>query len=56
MFGYVVINKPEIKFKDFDLYRSYYCGLCMDLKDNFGLKGRLTLKRDVLFKSYSSQY
>ena len=22
MFGYVVMNKPEIRFKDFDLYRS----------------------------------
>ena len=22
MFGYVVLNKPEIKFKDFDMYRS----------------------------------
>ena len=22
MFGYIVMNKPEIKFKDFDLYRS----------------------------------
>ena len=26
MFGYVVMNKPEIRFKDFDLYRSFYCG------------------------------
>ena len=49
MFGYVVINKPEIKLTDFDLYRSYYCGLCMDLKDNFGLKGRLTLNYDLTF-------
>lgn len=23
MFGYVVLNKPEIKFKDFDMYRSF---------------------------------
>ena len=30
MFGYVVMNKPEIKFKDFDMYRSFYCGLCRD--------------------------
>lgn len=49
MFGYVVINKPEMKFKDFELYRSYYCGLCMDLKDNFGFKGRLTLNYDLTF-------
>ena len=32
MFGYVVMNKPEIKFKDFDLYRSFYCGLCRELR------------------------
>ena len=49
MFGYVVLNKPEIKIKDFELYRSYYCGLCMDLKDSFGLKGRLTLNYDLTF-------
>ena len=24
MFGYVTVNKPEIKFKDFDMYRSFY--------------------------------
>ena len=23
MFGYVTVNKPEIKFKDFDMYRSF---------------------------------
>ena len=28
MFGYIVINKAEMKFKDFDMYQSYYCGLC----------------------------
>lgn len=49
MFGYVVINKPEIKFKDFDLYRSYYCGLCRDLKEKFGFKGQLTLNYDLTF-------
>ena len=33
MFGYVVLTKPEIKFKDFDMYRSFYCGLCRELND-----------------------
>ncbi|MEI3292775.1 MAG: DUF5685 family protein [Thomasclavelia ramosa] len=32
MFGYVVVNKPELKFKEFDVYQSYYCGLCKTLK------------------------
>jgi len=49
MFGYVVINKPEIKFKDFDLYRSYYCGLCRDLKETYGFKGQMTLTYDLTF-------
>lgn len=49
MFGYVIINKPEMKLKDFDLYRSYYCGLCRDLKESFGFKGQLTLNYDLTF-------
>ena len=32
MFGYVVINKPELKIKDYDKYQEYYCGLCQSLK------------------------
>ena len=26
MFGYVIINKGDMKFKEFDIYHSYYCG------------------------------
>ena len=36
MFGYVVINKPELKFKEFDIYHSFYCGLCQTLKEKYG--------------------
>lgn len=32
MFGYVIVNKQELKFREFDLYQSYYCGLCRKLK------------------------
>ncbi|MDQ9751364.1 DUF5685 family protein, partial [Acinetobacter baumannii] len=39
MFGYVVMNKPEMKFKDYDLYRTFYCGLCHELKDKYGFSG-----------------
>lgn len=49
MFGYVVINKHELKIKDFELYSSYYCGLCRDLKEMFGSKGQLTLNYDLTF-------
>lgn len=49
MFGYVVINKPEIKFKDYDLYRSFYCGLCHELKEKYGFSGQLSLTYDMTF-------
>lgn len=49
LFGYIMINKPELKFKDFDKYKGYYCGLCQSLKKNHGLKGRLTLNYDMTF-------
>lgn len=49
MFGYVIMNKPEIKFKEFDLYQSYYCGLCRVLKDKYGPLGQMTLSYDMTF-------
>ncbi len=49
MFGYVVINKQEMKFKEFDIYHSYYCGLCKTLKDKFGLKAQVSLNFDMNF-------
>lgn len=49
MFGYVLVNKPELKIKEFDLYRGYYCGLCRALKDRYGFFGRLTLNYDMNF-------
>ncbi len=49
MFGYVLVNKPELKIKEFDLYKSYYCGLCHTLKDRYGQLGRMTLNYDMTF-------
>ena len=49
MFGYVVMNKPEIRFKDFDLYRSIYCGLCRELREKYGISGQITLTYDMTF-------
>ena len=34
MFGYISINKPEMKFREFDVYRSFYCGFCQALKED----------------------
>ena len=49
MFGYVVVNKGEMKFKEFDVYRSYYCGLCRALKDGYGMLGQMSLTYDMTF-------
>jgi len=51
MFGYIIINKSEMKFKEFDVYHSYYCGLCQSLKENYGLRGQLSLTYDMTFLS-----
>ncbi|MBQ8596604.1 MAG: hypothetical protein IJ409_02320 [Lachnospiraceae bacterium] len=49
MFGYIIINKGDMKFKEFDVYHSYYCGLCQSLKERHGLSGQLTLSYDLTF-------
>lgn len=49
MFGYVVMNKPEMKVKDFDMYRSFYCGLCRELRERYGIAGQISLNYDMTF-------
>lgn len=49
MFGYVVVNKPELKIKDFDLYQSFYCGLCHSLHHMFNRSAQMTLNYDLTF-------
>lgn len=49
MFGYVVMNQGEMKFKDYDMYHSYYCGLCRSLKEAGGACSQLTLSYDTTF-------
>lgn len=49
MFGYVVVNQPELKIKDYEIYRGFYCGLCQRLKKEFGEWSRLSLNFDMTF-------
>lgn len=49
MFGYIVANKNELKFKEFDEYRGFYCGLCRALRKRHGLSGQITLNYDLNF-------
>lgn len=49
MFGYITINKDEMKIKDFKKYQSYYCGVCHSLKERYGFVGQVTLTYDMTF-------
>ena len=49
MFGYIIVNKGDMKFKEFDIYHSYYCGLCQALNDKYGKFGQLGLSYDITF-------
>lgn len=51
MFGYVTINKDELKIKDVKRYQAYYCGVCQDLKDRHGMAAQSTLTYDMTFLS-----
>ena len=47
MYGYVVVNKPELKIKEYDMYRSYYCGLCEELLSDYGINGQISIRYDI---------
>ncbi len=49
MFGYVRICKDELKVCEYNLFRSYYCGLCKSLKKEYGFASRMGLSYDVTF-------
>ena len=49
MFGYVTPLKPELKIREYESFKSYYCGVCMHIKDNFGNIPRMSLNYDMTF-------
>ena len=51
MFGYITIHKPDLKFKEYDVYRAYYCGLCHTLKEKFNQTSRFSLNYDLTYLS-----
>lgn len=48
MFGYVMPYKPELKVRDFEQYRSIYCGLCKELGKRYGVMSRFLLNYDLV--------
>lgn len=49
MFGYVTPCKMELKVKDYEKFKSYYCGLCKEIKNSYGNLPRLALNYDMTF-------
>lgn len=49
MFGYVLPCKMELKVKDYEKFKAYYCGLCHTIKGEFGNIPRAALNYDMAF-------
>ena len=49
MYGYVNVNKMELKMKEFYEFRGFYCGLCETLGERYGVSSRFSLSYDMTF-------
>lgn len=49
MLGYIKPDKPELKVKELEAYKGYYCSLCKALGKRYGVLSRLLLSYDVTF-------
>ena len=49
IFGYIRINKMDLTFREYDNYKSFYCGLCKVLKREYTEISRLSINYDITF-------
>lgn len=49
MLGYVVPEKAELKMREYEVYSSYYCGICKSVGERYGQLPRFTLNYDFVF-------
>ncbi len=49
LFGYVKAYKPELKVKDYEVYKGVYCSLCRQLGRDYGFMARMALSYDFAF-------
>ena len=49
MFGYVRTVPSELRLREYECYRAYYCGLCRSMGKCTGACSRLTLSYDFVF-------
>lgn len=49
MFGYIFPDKPELRIKEFELFKAYYCGLCKSIGSECSQVSRFALNYDSAF-------
>jgi len=49
LFGYITPFKPELKIREFEEYKSYYCTLCKTLDKEYGFIAKFFLNYDFAF-------
>ncbi|MBQ6359722.1 MAG: hypothetical protein IJJ25_01045 [Lachnospiraceae bacterium] len=49
MFGYLITNRAELKVREDETYKKFYCGVCRSLGENSGYLSRFSLTYDMTF-------
>ena len=49
MLGVMTVRKDELRFREFDRYRGYYCGLCRAIGKRCGSVCRMALSFEMTF-------
>ena len=45
MLGYVTADRQELKIREFDVYRGFYCGICKSAGSRYGQLSRFEIGR-----------
>lgn len=49
MLGYIKAYKPELRIKEYEMYKAIYCSLCKQMGKRYGFLTRFTLSYDFTF-------
>lgn len=51
LFGYIRIYRDELKVREYERFKAYYCGLCREIKRSYGFAAHMALSYDAAFLS-----
>jgi len=49
MFGYIIPEKQELRIREYEIFRSYYCAVCKSIGKRHGIFQRMSLSYDATF-------